>query len=211
MDYIKNLTVETKNSGHPSDRRNFLAKCISAGSVLCMGCLGTAALSVDPAEIKDLPQPGMSNEEILRFTLGYSVPVLKKMQAEIGNEKFIELLKKSASANMAEAVSSMSKDITDRNMKNFGEFVGAFLSSPPFTGGFTYEIVENSEKAFELKFTGCIMAKLYREMNAADIGYAVECYPSDAAGKAFNPKAKASGGKNMMKGDEYCVERWELT
>ena len=78
--------MEPKNYRHPSDRRNFLTKCISAGSVLCMGCL-----------------------------------------------------------------------------------------------------------------------------DAADVGYAIECYPSDAAGKAFNPKTKASGGKNMMKGDEYCVERWELT
>lgn len=204
-------TVETKISKNQTDRRNFLTKCFATGSVLCMGCLGIAASAKNPSVMNELPQAGMSNEEVLRFALGYSVPVMKKMQAEIGNRKFIEVLKKSAAANMAEVVASMSKDIPVKDMKNFGDLVNSFLSSPPLAGGFKYEIIENTEKVFEVKFTECIMAKLYREMGAADLGYAIECSPSDAVVKAFNPNARAVGGKNMMKGDAYCNERWELT
>lgn len=203
--------METKKSKSQTNRRNFLTICFATGSALCTGCLGIAASAKNPPKMNELPQTGMSNEEVLRFALGYSVPVMKKMKAGMGNGKFIELLKKSASENMAEMITAMSKDFPERNMKKFGEMVVAFLATPPFKDGFEYEIVENSEKAFELKFSKCIMAKLFRELDAADIGYAIECYPSDAVGKAFNPKAKATGGKNMMKGDEYCNERWELT
>lgn len=193
------------------DRRNFLTKCFGAGSLLCMGCLGVATSADNTSKMKVAIPEGMSNEEVLRFALGYSVPFLKKMQAEMGKEKFIEILKKSTSANMAEVIAAMSKDTANRSMKSFGELVNGFLSSPPYQGGFKYEIVENTDRVLELKYTECIMAKLYREMDAADIGYSIECYPSDAAGKAFNPKTKAVSGKNMMKGDAYCNERWELT
>jgi len=47
-------------------------------------------------------------------------------------------------------------------------------------------------------------------MNAADIGYALECSPAEAAAKAFNPKITTSNPKNMMKGDTFCIERFVL-
>jgi hypothetical protein len=67
-----------------------------------------------------------------------------------------------------------------------------------------------AERVLELKFTACLPAKLLRAMNAADIGYALECSGSEAAAKAFNPGIKASNPKNMMKGDSYCIERFVL-
>jgi hypothetical protein len=47
-------------------------------------------------------------------------------------------------------------------------------------------------------------------MNAADIGYALECSGSEAAVKAFNAKMTASNPSNMMKGDAFCIERFVL-
>jgi len=60
---------------------------------------------------------------------------------------------------------------------------------------------------YETKYTLCLPAKILREMNAADIGYALECSPADAFVKAFNPKMKSIIVKNIMKGDSVCIER----
>ena len=61
-----------------------------------------------------------------------------------------------------------------------------------------------------MKYTECPAAKFYREKNAADIGYAIECSSPDNMAKAFNPKMEAKGIKNMMKGDDVCIERFTL-
>jgi hypothetical protein len=47
-------------------------------------------------------------------------------------------------------------------------------------------------------------------MKAAEIGYALECAPTDAAVKSFNPKMRAENLKNLMKGDSVCIERFVL-
>jgi predicted metal-binding transcription factor (methanogenesis marker protein 9) len=202
--------MKTSNSNLHSDRRNFLTKCFAAGSMVCFGCLGAAAAISKPCNAEDLPQSGMTNEEALRFALSYSLPILLKMQTQMGKQAFFDVLEKSASANLAEKISGMSKDIPDRSMKKFGGLITKMLLSPPLQDGFKYEIIENSDKVFEVKFTECIMARLYREKNAFNIGFAIECHPMDAAVKAFNPNAKCIKSKNMMIGDPFCTERFEL-
>ena len=52
--------------------------------------------------------------------------------------------------------------------------------------------------------------KLLRAMNAADIGYSLECSGMAAATRAFNPRITTSNPKNLMKGDSYCIERFVL-
>lgn len=76
-----------------NNRRNFLMKSIAAGTAHCAGCLGIKASANNLREINESVFTGMSNEEVLRFALGYSLPVLKKMQAEIGEKKFTGVLK----------------------------------------------------------------------------------------------------------------------
>jgi hypothetical protein len=75
---------------------------------------------------------------------------------------------------------------------------------------FQYEIAENTDKVFEFKVTECLPARVCREMNAADIVYALECAPSDAMAKSFNPKMRVENPKNLMKGDSFCIERFVL-
>jgi hypothetical protein len=44
-----------------------------------------------------------------------------------------------------------------------------------------------------------------------DIGYITICDPDGAFVREFNPKIKATIPKNLMKGDDVCIERfiWE--
>ena len=202
-------TMETSNLKLTSDRRNFLTKCLAAGSMVCFGCLGTA-VTANHELAGSLPQDSLKNEDLFRFALGYTLPLMKKMQANMGKMPFLELLEKSAEANMADKMTALSKDIKDRSMKKFGELILQLHSSSPVKDGIKVEVTEQSEKVFEMKVTECLMAKIYKELNANTIGYSIECHPSDAIVKAFNPNAKCLKNKNMMIGDLYCVERFEL-
>ena len=202
--------MESLKTAHPKTRRDFLTKCFATGSILCLGCLGTATALDRSASADVQPQPGLPNEEALRFALGYTLPIWKKMQATMGKMPFLELLEKSADATMADKMTAMAKDVKDRSMKKFGELMLQLHSTSPVAGGIKYEVTEHTEKVFEMKVTECLMARVYKELMANTIGYSIECHPSDSVVKAFNPNAKCIKSKNMMIGDPFCLERFEL-
>jgi hypothetical protein len=105
-------------------------------------------------------------------------------------------------------VNARAKDYPTRDMKSFVKMMDALMASVPiYQKTFAYEVTEFTDKVYEAKYTLCLPAKVLREMNAADIGYALECSSSDAMVKAFNPKMTASFSKNIMKGDSVCIER----
>ena len=73
------------------------------------------------------------------------------------------------------------------------------------------EILEDTETAFELKVTECIQATVFRDANAADIGYARVCWGDYAWAEGFNPNIKLVRDKTLMQGHDYCNHRyvWE--
>lgn len=209
--------MSTKYQSLRSSRRKFLSKDFPAGALLCLGChsmLGaTIALAGQKAsqqKPKYTDNSGMTTEDVFRFTYGYCVPLFQNLQKTLGTKKFMELLKKASARNMAEGISAMAKNYPVRDPKALGDLIQGYCATPPYDKALTYEVVEKSERAYEARYTECLIAKLYREMKAADIGYVIECAPSDAIAKAFNPKIKATNPKNLMKGDSVCIERFEL-
>ena len=152
----------------------------------------------------------MNVEDVYKFAYGTFVPIYQIMAKNIGREKFLEVLKRASSENIANFVASIAEDSPKRDMMAFANLIVSVLGSFPYNKALTYEIVEKTEKVFETKYTECLMAKLYREMKAEDIGYAIECYPGDTLVKAFNPKMSATNPKNLMKGDDVCIERFTL-
>jgi len=95
-------------------------------------------------------------------------------------------------------------------MKSFSSLLRNVLDSPLYKQAFPAEIVQNTDKVLELRYGACLPAKLLRAMNAADIGYSLECSGMAAATRAFNPRITTSNPKNLMKGDSYCIERFVL-
>ena len=72
----------------------------------------------------------------------------------------------------------------------------------------TFEIVEDTPQAFEVKVAECLWAKTFREIGAADIGYLLICHPDYAYCQGFNPKITMSRSKTLMQGDNDCNHRW---
>jgi len=209
--------VIIKSSNLASSRREFLLNVLPAGSLFCLGCKNLSAVPSIYGEHqstsqkpKFLEDSGMNVEDVYKFAYGTFVPVYQIMAKNMGREKFLEMLGKASSENMAQFVASIAKDSPKRDMTAFADLMEKVLGSFPYSKALTYEVVEKTEKVFETKYAECLMAKVFREMNAADIGYAFECYPSEAVARAFNPKMKSIFIKNLMKGDDVCIERITL-
>jgi hypothetical protein len=209
--------MTTKNLSVASSRRQFLTKTLPAGTLFCLGCKSLLAVphifggqQTPGQKHKFLEDSGMTVEQVFRFSFENGIPILQNLAKEIGREKFLEMLIKASSENIVQFVSSMAKNLPKRDMAIFADWISKILKTFPDSKAVTFEVVEKTDKVFEVKFTECLYAKILREMKAADIGYAVYCYPSNSMAQAFNPKMKAIGLKNLMKGDDVCIERFVL-
>jgi hypothetical protein len=154
--------------------------------------------------------PGMTTEELYRVFYGTFVPVLHIMATNIGRDKMVKELARASAENGRQMIAAMAKEVPKRDLKAFAGLIAGWMAAPPFNKAFASEVVESSDRVLEVKYTQCLPAKMWREMNAADLGYALECSSSDAMVKAFNPAMTAASIKNMMKGDSVCIERFEM-
>jgi len=185
-------------------RRRFLTEALPAGALFCLGCKGLAA-SQKPSYQEN---SGMTVEDVYKFSFETIVPILESMGKDLGREKLLKLLEKASAENYTQMITAMAKDYPSRDMKSFVKMMDTFMAGMPvFQKSMAYEVTEFTDKVYETKYTLCLPAKILREMNAADIGYALECSPADAFVKAFNPKMKSIIVKNIMKGDSVCIER----
>jgi hypothetical protein len=196
---------------HDGGRRRLITQGLPLVTIACLGCRGVAAQTLAPGvRSKSQEKTGMTAEETYAVFYGTFIPVLQALQKEMGPERFLGLLTKAASENAAQMIAATARDMPTRDIKALSALMQNLLGTPPFDKALSYEIVEQSDKVLELKFTECLPAKLLRAMNAADIGYALECSGSPAVARAFNPRMATSNPRNMMKGDSYCIERFVL-
>jgi hypothetical protein len=148
--------------------------------------------------------------ETYAFAYATFIPVLQALERGMGSERFLAALTKAASENTGRMVAAMARDVPTRDIKSWSAVLQKMLGTPPFDKALTCEVVEQTDRALEMKYTECLPARLLRAMDAADIGYALECSGSAASAEAFNPRIAASNPKNMMKGDAFCIERFVL-
>lgn len=168
-------------------------------------------MSTNEIELKsNTSNSEMTTEEAISFAYGNNIPMYKSMAKELGEEILLKMLGKAAADKIAQEIEFVAKDMPVRDMAHFSQFLKSYLASPPFNTILKNQITEESEKVIEVTHSECLFAKIFRDMDASEIGYVLECSATDVAAKAFNPKMKATTPKCLMKGDNCCIERFEL-
>jgi len=204
---VKTLSLE-------QSRRQFLSKILPA-SALCLGCskLLAYAQSEEKPEVpaeqhKFLENSGMSFEEVYNFAFKeFYIPMMKNLAKEIGKDEFIETLKRARSELAKQQGQNLAKSLGKNDMASFASWM---KENELYKHILTSEIVEETDKAFEMKVSECLSAKTFREADASDIGYAAICHGGYAFAPAFNPKMKVIKTKTLMQGHDYCNPRTVL-
>jgi len=149
----------------------------------------------------------MSFKEVYEFAYkrGF-IPVMQNLADDIGKDNFIELLKKASSKSAAQKGRNMAQNLPRNDLVAWT----ADLRDPNhfWKHVLTFDIVEDTDKAFEMKITECLWAKIFREAKASDIGYAAICHPDYAMAQAFNLNIRMVRTKTLMQGHDYCNHRW---
>ena len=198
------------------DRRQLLAHILPAGAFACLFCRHAFAAMASQAtnaagQVKPKSQEpcGMTYEELFKFAYADGmIPLMKEMADDVGREKFLDMLKKAASAAAIQGTREALKKNPQNDFATFAADVRR--SNPLYDHTLTSQIVEDTPTAIALRITGCLWAKTFRDADAADIGYVSMCYPDLAAAPFYNPKIKLTVTKTLMQGHDCCDFRWTL-
>jgi L-2-amino-thiazoline-4-carboxylic acid hydrolase len=195
-----------KPSSSASSRREFLLNILPGGTLFCLGCgsmsswvAGQEAQKAAEKKHKFLEDSGMSFEEVFRFAYRGRIGLMQLIAKEIGKDNLIEILKRAGEAPIGTPPSN-----------DFAAFRAQLRQKPDrfWEHVITSAIVEDTDRAIEIKVTECLWAKTYHEANAADFGYFQNCYSDLISAKAFSPKLRLIRTKTLMQGDDYCNHRW---
>lgn len=196
-------------------RRDFILKSVSSCAFCCVAAPIAFASDKKLNSITSNQQhkfqsdTGMTMQQVYNFAYKqWYIPAMKNLMKQIGREKFLDMLKTSS-----EMLYETDKDADiNYNERTLTAFTDNLIKEAE---GFyklraTYEIIYSDEHVLEMKTTECLWAKTFREVNAADIGYASCCYQDYPAAKAYNPKLKFIREKTLMQGHEYCGNKWVM-
>ena len=198
------------------DRRQFISKIMPACALTCFGLGNAFALTQSDQETTLPKSVHKFDEEFERkfthrqfFSMRYReyIQITKALEKELGKEKAIAFLRKYTSENMLQ----FGKSHAGRSPNNsFHTYMDTFRDLDRYKNTLTMEIVEDTEKIFELKVTECLWATTFLEADAGDIGYASVCYGDYAWAEGFNSKIKLIRDKTLMQGHNICNHRYVL-
>ncbi|MCK5842498.1 MAG: L-2-amino-thiazoline-4-carboxylic acid hydrolase [Candidatus Sabulitectum sp.] len=159
---------------------------------------------------KFLEDSGMTFQEVFDFTFQRFISIMLGLSNELGDDIFLETLKRVSSETASEEVSNNTlKKIADGQPNDFAAFK-AWAKDPSrlMRHVLTFDIVEDTGRVFEISVTECLWAKTFRENGASNIGYVTLCHTDYAGCQAFNKKISMTRTKTLMQGNDCCNHRW---
>ena len=195
------------------DRRAFLDSTLSAVAVCGFGCprlLGSIRRAPGVAQSlmeKAQQNSGMTYVEVPDFAYrGWVIPLAQELEREIGEEVFLGLLKTASTRAGKKQGAALAAQLRANDFQafaeNFKKQEGVFANTQ------TFEVVQESERSLQVRFTGCFCADVFRESGAAEIGYAMMCHPDAAVVEGFNPNLRMTRTRTLMEGHDCCDHRW---
>jgi len=168
------------------NRRSFLTKSIP---VCTLGCLGLSQIFASTAKPEIIKKPvhkfnkkiGFTYELAYHFRARLFADRMKRIGNYLGHDNLIDALKKSTD----DYYRSIANYKPENTLK---DFIRPFYEDEGYKTILTIEVIENSDDLVSWRVTECLNAKVFRELDAAEIGYATLCHGDEAWAKAFNPK-----------------------
>ncbi|NOR15735.1 MAG: hypothetical protein GQ544_08525 [Candidatus Aminicenantes bacterium] len=195
------------------DRRQFFLKALPVCSLMCFG--GGAVSAASHSENKPwIPQDKhkfdgayngiLTNRQYYANRYAEVIDLANSLFNEFGKKRMMRFLKRSTREKMLVYGQRHAERSPDNT---FQSYINTFRS-PMYEPTLSMEIVEDTEKAFELKVSECIWAEIFLAAEAGDIGYALVCYGDYAWAEGFNSRIEMVRDKTLMQGQDCCNHRY---
>jgi L-2-amino-thiazoline-4-carboxylic acid hydrolase len=133
------------------------------------------------------------------------VPLVKALQAELGEERANALVRKTLGNTFRRLGEQwwQSKQST-----HVGENMASAFAS--FAKGDTldYSVRTHSQDVYEVDVTGCRYAKFYKELGEPELGFLLVCSQDFTFAEGLDPDIKLTRTQTIMQGASHCDFRY---
>ena len=135
------------------------------------------------------------------------IQLIKELQTKQGKKQTNTIMKPFFVMNSIEWAK---KEANNHPIESLADFVE--YDNTAFQSNLTVsEVKEATENRYLSHVTECLIAKLFREMDASDIGYDYVCATDFTNAPHYNPKLNLTRKMTLMQGHPYCdfLYTWE--
>lgn len=134
------------------------------------------------------------------------VPLVKALQAELGEERANALVRKVLGAIYRRYGEEFWRTKSD---KNLGKVMGPELESFARDDALDYKVIEQSQDSFAFDVTACRYAEFYKALGEPELGFLLVCSADFDMAEGFGPDIKLARTQTIMQGASHCNFRYK--
>ena len=197
----------------PMGRRELLVKTAPACAMACLGLgrvpgLAGAVSGLPSQEVHKFDKQmdrEFTNKELAQIMNRGTFQMIKTLREDLGDGEAVRLLKLNSDEIGRQQGKAQAASVPDTSFENFVSVFRQMANGDYLTG----EVVEDTDKVFEMRVTECLTGTVYREAGfEGDIGHAAVCNMDYTWPPAFNPDFKMERTKTLMQGHDCCNHRY---
>jgi hypothetical protein len=144
--------------------------------------------------------------EQVRIQARVLIPVVKAIQAELGEERANEIVR-----DALDTVSRKSGQTANSMLK--GSPVEKIAASFPVAAAgnaLDVEVLAQTPEAFECNVTGCRYAEFFHQLDEPELGFLICCGGDWAMAEGISPDLELTRTQTIMQGAPHCDFRYRL-
>jgi hypothetical protein len=149
---------------------------------------------------------GISVIEQVKIQAQVLVPLVKALQAQLGEER--------ANALVRKALGDVYRRLGEqwwraRESTHLGENMALAFASFAEGDAVDYGVRAQSQDTFEIDVTGCRYAQFYRELGEPELGFLLVCSSDFPFAEGFGPDIELTRTQTIMQGASHCDFRYK--
>jgi len=129
------------------------------------------------------------------------VPLVKTLQAELGEERANALVRRS----LGDIYRRYGEEFwRTKNERNLGKIMASAFATYAREDALDYRVIEQSQDAFEIDVTGCRYAEFYKKLGEPELGFLLVCSADFPTAEGLGPDIKLTRTQTIMQGASHC-------
>ena len=134
------------------------------------------------------------------------VPLVKALQAELGEERANALVRKALGDDYRRLGEQWWRA---KESTHVGENMALAFASFAKGDAVDYSVRAQSQDTYEIDVTGCRYAQFYKELGEPELGFLLVCSSDFPFAEGFGPDMKLTRTQTIMQGASHCDFRYK--
>jgi L-2-amino-thiazoline-4-carboxylic acid hydrolase len=135
------------------------------------------------------------------------VPLVKALQAELGEERANALVRKALGDQYRKFGELWWKK---QGARDLGEKMASAFEGFAAADALDYDVLKNDAQSFDVNVTGCRYAEFYKKIGAPELGFLLVCSSDFALAEGYSDPVHLDRTQTIMQGASHCDFRYKL-